>query len=43
MIYNRLICGDALETMRTLPDAAFDVIITSPPYNIRNSTGGGGV
>jgi site-specific DNA-methyltransferase (adenine-specific) len=29
---NRLICGDALEVLRTLPDASIDTCITSPPY-----------
>ncbi len=41
MILNRVICGDALEEMKKFPDAAFDLVVTSPPYNIRNSTGGG--
>jgi len=27
-----VICGDAIETMRTFPDASIDCIITSPPY-----------
>lgn len=33
--------GDCLEVMKSLPDESFKVIVTSPPYNIRNSTGGG--
>jgi len=40
MEWNKIICGDALQEMKKLPDEAFDTIITSPPYNIRNSTGG---
>lgn len=36
---NRIICGDALEEMRKMPDGSFDVVITSPPYNLRNSSG----
>lgn len=28
----RLLLGDALETLRTLPEASVDCIITSPPY-----------
>lgn len=30
---NRIICGDAEETLARLPEAAIDLIITSPPYN----------
>lgn len=33
--------GDALEEMRKLPDESVGVAITSPPYNILNTTGGG--
>jgi len=38
---NRFICGDTLEVMRSMPDASIDLIITSPPYNLKNSTGNG--
>jgi modification methylase len=38
---NRIICGDCLEVMRDIPDASVDLIITSPPYNLRNTTGHG--
>lgn len=38
---DRLVVGDALEVMRTLPDASIDLILTSPPYNLKNSTGNG--
>jgi len=38
---NELICGDAIEVMRSMPSGSIDLIITSPPYNIRNSTGNG--
>lgn len=38
---NRIVCGDALETMRRLPDASIDLVVTSPPYNLLNSTGNG--
>lgn len=30
---NRIICGDAMEVMRALPDGSVDIIVTSPPYN----------
>lgn len=29
-----VVCGDALETMRRLPAGAFDLVVTSPPYNL---------
>ena len=38
---NRIICGDCLEVMRDMPDESIDLIVTSPPYNIKNSTGNG--
>ena len=27
-----IICGDSLAVLKTLPDASFDLIFTSPPY-----------
>ena len=33
--------GDSLEVMRTLPDESIRMVVTSPPYNIKNSTGNG--
>ncbi len=38
---DKIICGDCLEIMKTIPDGACDLIITSPPYNLKNSTGNG--
>lgn len=38
---NKIICGDVIETMRVIPDGAVDLVVTSPPYNIKNSTGNG--
>lgn len=38
---NTLYLGDAVEVMRTLEDESFDLVITSPPYNLKNSTGNG--
>lgn len=34
-------CGDSLEVLKTLPDSSIDLVVTSPPYNIKNSTGNG--
>ncbi|TSC90911.1 MAG: DNA methylase N-4/N-6 domain-containing protein [Parcubacteria group bacterium Licking1014_17] len=38
---NKIICGDVVEVMKKIPDGATDLVITSPPYNIKNSTGNG--
>ena len=40
-IINQLICGDCLDVMRKMPDGSADLIITSPPYNLKNSSGNG--
>lgn len=40
-VLNQIICGDAIEEMKKLPDKSIDLIITSPPYNLKNSTGNG--
>ena len=37
---DRIICGDALEVMSQLPSGSIDVVVTSPPYNLRETTGG---
>ncbi len=38
---NKIICGDAVNTMKEIPDESIDLIVTSPPYNLKNSTGNG--
>lgn len=38
---NKIICGDVLEVMKQIPEGAVDLVITSPPYNLKNSTGNG--
>jgi site-specific DNA-methyltransferase (adenine-specific) len=38
---NKNIAGDAIEIMKQIPDSAIDLVVTSPPYNLRNSTGNG--
>jgi len=38
---NRIICGDAVSTMRKMPSESVGLIVTSPPYNLKNSTGNG--
>ena len=38
---NRFICGDTIESMKQLPDESIDLVVTSPPYNLKNSSGNG--
>lgn len=38
---NKIICGDVVEVMKKIPDGVVDLIVTSPPYNLKNSTGNG--
>lgn len=38
---NKIICGDSLTVMRQMPDNCIDLAVTSPPYNLKNSTGNG--
>jgi site-specific DNA-methyltransferase (adenine-specific) len=39
--FNKIIQGDCLEVMKQLPNASIDLVVTSPPYNLKNSTGNG--
>lgn len=38
---NKIVCGDAIEVMKQIPDGKVDIVVTSPPYNLKNSTGNG--
>lgn len=38
---NKIICGDAVKVMKQIPDGVVDLVVTSPPYNLKNSTGNG--
>lgn len=38
---NKIICGDILEVMKDIPEKVVDLVVTSPPYNLKNSTGNG--
>lgn len=38
---NKIICGDTVKIMEQIPSGSVDLVITSPPYNIKNSTGNG--
>ena len=37
----KIICGDILSVIRKVPDKSIDLVVTSPPYNLKNSTGNG--
>ena len=36
-----LLHGDCFDVMARLPDSCFRAVVTSPPYNLRNSSGNG--
>src|SRR5437763_2182405 len=38
---NKIICGDILKVIKHIPNESVDLIVTSPPYNLKNSTGNG--
>lgn len=38
---NQFICGDSLTVMQSMPSESLDLVVTSPPYNLKNSTGNG--
>jgi site-specific DNA-methyltransferase (adenine-specific) len=38
---NQVTCGDSLTLLKRMPDDCVDVVVTSPPYNLKNSTGNG--
>ena len=40
-LYDTIILGDSLDVMRRLPSNSVDLIVTSPPYNLKNSSGNG--
>jgi modification methylase len=38
---NKIVCGDILKVIKQIPDETVDLVVTSPPYNLKNSTGNG--
>lgn len=40
-VKNRIITGNCLDIMKQLPNESIDLAVTSPPYNLKNSTGNG--
>ncbi len=41
MNLDTIVCSKAEDWLPTLPDASVDMVLTSPPYNLRNTSGGG--
>lgn len=40
-LLNKIICGDVIETLKKISDETIDLVVTSPPYNLKQSTGNG--
>jgi len=40
-LLNTIVQGDVLQCFPRIPDNSVDLIVTSPPYNLRNSSGNG--
>lgn len=38
---DKIICGDCIDVMQKMPSESIDLVVTSPPYNLKNSTGNG--
>jgi modification methylase len=38
---NKVHCDDCIKIMNKMPASSIDLVVTSPPYNLRNSTGNG--
>lgn len=38
---NKIICGNTIEIMKKIPNESVNLVVTSPPYNLKNSTGNG--
>ena len=38
---DKIHCGDVLDTLAAMPDECVDLVVTSPPYNALQTTGGG--
>lgn len=36
---NKIITGNCVDVMKEIPDNSVDLAVTSPPYNLKNSTG----
>lgn len=38
---DKFVCGEAVNIMKSMPTGSVDLVVTSPPYNLKNSTGNG--
>lgn len=38
---NKIINADCMDVLQKIPDNSIDLVVTSPPYNLKNSTGNG--
>jgi site-specific DNA-methyltransferase (adenine-specific) len=38
---NKFLCGNCVDILKTIPSQSLDLVVTSPPYNLKNSTGNG--
>ena len=38
---DNIICGNTVDVMKHIPDGSVNLVVTSPPYNLRNSSGNG--
>lgn len=38
---NKILCGDAIKVMSQIPSKSVNLVVTSPPYNLKNSSGNG--
>jgi site-specific DNA-methyltransferase (adenine-specific) len=38
---NKFLCGNSVDVMKLIPSQSVDLVVTSPPYNLKNSTGNG--
>lgn len=38
---DKIILGDSLDTLKMIPSGSIPLFVTSPPYNLKNSTGNG--
>ncbi len=38
---DKIINGDVLDVLQNIPSGSIDLVVTSPPYNLKNSTGNG--
>ena len=37
----KFICGKTVDVIKQIPNGSIDLVVTSPPYNLKNSTGNG--